>query len=355
MRRDRLDWNEAIRRRFRQEYGEWLPEDRISELLEAARLERISGSASDDGYDASHSIDLVFDDLRSIAEDYERAFLSASASQAASDLSDWTSLPAPASWTARTHGIMRRYLPLQDAMLVMFGLTTVITAKEIPRVLEAAVDADAEEGDVVAIALPPELDDDVVIGRLGIHMNPWLLAMRYSMKREQSPDPARFPTYDAWLAERQAGLLQRLTRVGKLSFVIDHMVKETGCEPWQALAYLLCGRVPELPWVRVRREHRVAVGDTWVIEVAAPGVPARDVQKAYVAARDAFETASGGEADESSAGTPSLYDFVRPLREQDVPWHEIRALWNAQPGVHQYEKTKTLEVAYLRARRQREE
>jgi hypothetical protein len=354
---ERIDWNDAIRRRFRREFGEWLPEDRVSQVLEAARLERTSGSAIDSGRDSSRSLELVFDDLKSIEEDYERAFMTASARRARAEATQWAaSIPPPPRWAARARVVMKRYVQLQGSMLVMFGLADPIPREEVPSVLETAVGSDAQSGEVVTVQLPPGLGTDVVVGRLGIDMNPWLSAMRYSMKREESSDPTRFPSYDRWLAEHRAGLMQRLTRFGKLSFVIDHVVKETGCEPWEALTYLLCGEIPELPWVRVRCESRAAVGDTWVIEVAAPMVPARDVKQAYVAARDS--SVSCGDRDhphDPSGAQTELYEFVLPLREEGIPWAEIQRRWNARPGAKHYEKTKTMEVAYLRARRRIED
>ena len=349
---ERINWTSAIQRRFRREFGEWLPDERISEVLKAAQLERMSGSALDQGLDSTRSLDLLFDDLQSIEEDYERAFGADSIDPATTEQSDWISIvPPPPRWAARTRSIMKRYRPLQDTMLVMLGLDSVVPRDEIATVLATVAASDSQEGDVVILRLPPDSEEEVVVGRLGIHMNPWLSATKYSMERRESPQPDDFPTYDAWLEQHRAGLMQKLTRLGKLSFVVEHIATETGCDAWQATAYLLCGEIPELPWVRARRVVRAAVGETWLIEVGATSVPVKDVQQAWTQAKKALSANESGLRRGASRTQVELYEFVQPLRERDTPWAMIQKAWNKQPGVHLYDKTKTMEVAFLRARR----
>jgi hypothetical protein len=353
--RDDIDWNAEIRRRFEREYGESLAEDRVAEILEAAQLNRTSGTALDPGDDALHSLELLFDDLRSIEEDYIHVFvgghlLGRAASQEVPS-SEWLAgVPAPPRWTARAHAIMKRYIPLQQAVLQIFSADQFVAREDLYPLLTSVASADSQQGDVVAVELPPGADEDSVIGRLGVHANPWFLAMRYLSERHDAQSSRGQLTFDEWLRAEREGTLSRLTRLGKLSFLIEHIAEETGCERWQALSFLLCGEVPELPWVRVRRTERPAVGDTWQIQVGGPDVSAADVGRAYEAAR-ASTSASPGEGRDAIEECRKLCDFVRPLRERGVSWAEVRERWNALPGAKRYEKTKTMEVAYLRARR----
>lgn len=352
----RIDWNAEIRRRYGREYGERLPVDRVSDILLAAQLERTSVSARYAGDDATRALELLFDDLKSIEEDYERAFLGTPqrdlTRQGVAERSEWfSSVTAPPRWAARTRLIMRRYHPLQTDMLAACGARDFVRPHELAALLGTLVAGDPAEGEVVTLELPPGLEETHVVGRLGVHMNPWLSALRYLADRRASEHPDRFPTFGAWLARQNEDLAQELTRIGKLSLVVRHIAKETGCEEWQALSYLLCGDVPELTWVRARRVTRPEVGETWVMEVGAPGVPANDVRRTYIEARAAL--AEGGEnvRRQHSHAQSELYEFVRPLRERGVPWSQIRETWNAKPGVRPYDRTRTMEVAYLRARK----
>ena len=192
-----------------------------------------------------------------------------------------------------------------------------------------------------------------LVGRLGVHMNPWYAAMRYlAQSVDAGADAQRLP-YRSWLELRQNDLVQRVTRIGKLSFIAEHISGDTGCEEWQALAYLLCGEIPTLPWVRAKRICRPAIGDTWLIEVGAPIVPAGQVKHAYA---DAREVASPKCPEQRSirpsiADRRRLYEFVRAKQAVGETWAQIREEWNAQEDVHQYPATKAIEVAYLRARR----
>lgn len=353
----RFDWNAEIRRRYGREYGERLPKERVSEILRAAHLERTSVSARYAGGDSARSLELLFDDLRSIEEDYERAFVVPHSRQPAADAdptgaSPWiTCVAPPPRWAARTRMIMKRYRPLQSAMLDACGRHGFVGRAELPVVLNDVLARDRAEGEIVTLELPPKLADSYVVGRLGVHMNPLILAVRYSAEREAAQHPDGFPPFDVWLAGQQHDLSRQLTCIGKLSLVVEHIAKETGCAEWQALAYVLCGELPELPWVRARRVTRPATGEAWLIEVAAPNVPAGDVLGTYLEASASSTEPRRSPAEAPSAAQVHLYEFVVPLRARGVPWSEIREAWNSLPGVKTYARTRTMEVAYLRARK----
>lgn len=355
----KIDWNAQIRRRYGREYGERLPKDRVSDILLAAQLERVSASARYAGDDAYRALELLFDDLRSIEDDYERAFLGSRLHERertgvptdSADGEPWCAGPAPPPrWIARVRLIMKRYRPLQADILGLCGLDDFVDRSRLPALLNGLAAGDVAEGEVVTLELPAGLDDTHVVGRLGVHINPWISALRYTAERREADDPDRFPSFDTWLAKENEGLMGRLTCLGKLSLVVEHIARETGCERWEALTYLLCGELPDLTWVRARRVMRPATGETYVVEVGASNVPAEDVRRAYLEARGTLSAGPRGPEVHPSSTQVDLYEFVRPLRGQGIPWSEIREAWNARPGVKPYEKTRTLEVAYLRAR-----
>jgi len=155
----------------------------------------------------------------------------------------------------------------------------------------------------------------------------------------------------AWFSQRT----QPLTRISRC---ITSLAARTGCSEEDISAFLLCDVALRLPWVSFDYAWPgppATINQAIVLTIATPDVPADDVRRAYVYARDALRsiqaTPEGPARRRSRNTTWELVAFVEE-RRPEIKWDDIHGQWlDAHPrnskGYHS--TMKSMRAAYYRA------
>jgi len=178
---------------------------------------------------------------------------------------------APEWWPSEATCILNAYRPLQHATLTDFrlvddgGAPRFLDLRQVSSFLRRWVEAEPAVGDPIRLRIPTGYDDyaplPVLIWRTQLAWRGWSVAT--CILEERSPSYAEL---------RRQGALARLHDASSL------LANETGCEPEEAVAFLLCDFRPSLPWIELRYD---AECDAALIRVRHPEVPAREVAQAY--------------------------------------------------------------------------
>jgi hypothetical protein len=151
-----------------------------------------------------------------------------------------------------------------------------------------------------------------------------------------------------WLAARASRLCQVADKATDLS-------KQTGCSDAEATVFLLCDRVPELPWLRGMvhsfdspRRH------AFVIEIGSPHVSAEDVRRFYVQLREVAEQSAGSLNSPHRARrswTYEMFDFVEDHSRGGWSWQDIFEEWNEKQPEQPYKSVAGMRRSFYEAKK----
>ena len=160
------------------------------------------------------------------------------------------------------------------------------------------------------------------------------------------PDPASLPgliirremeVRSGWTrAElKAAGVRQRTQPLSLISRSISSLGERTGCSEEEVCAFLMCDVPLRLPWVSLDYAPASQIARPIILTIGTPDVPADDVRRAYLIARDFLRSLPAlrkGESYRRSRGTTwELVAFVEK-RRPEMSWDAIHREWtNAHP------------------------
>ena len=133
------------------------------------------------------------------------------------------------------------------------------------------------------------------------------------------------------------------------------LARKTGCSEAEATVYLLCGLVPDCPWLEAWiRTFPSQRRPAFVITVGSPAVSAEQVRSFYLAVREEVARTSLGGAQHMQARrawTYELLEFVEQRRRDKLPWATIYEGWNATHAEHRYASLPGMRRSYYEARK----
>lgn len=153
--------------------------------------------------------------------------------------------------------------------------------------------------------------------------------------------------YDPW--ERREQRCRRQQPLAQLADDADMLARKTCCRPEEAVAFLLCDRIPfTVPWVLADWEDDGGL----VIRVGISEVMPKDVSDAYRDIKQTYLGASAGERRRRRANVYELLKFVG-MRFPDGKVTGWPALWaefdELHPGVYTLATAQTTFSPYRRA------
>jgi hypothetical protein len=180
-------------------------------------------------------------------------------------------MPAPPEWWATEAArIIEDWRSTQQKTLLDFGLfdgaPVFLDLPQVSPFLEKWGEGQVPEGDPVPLAVPTGYDDETepfpaLVYRIQVTWRGWSSATLVAEGRPPSHDEFR----------RQGALV-------RLHDASTAMARETGCEPEEAVAFLLCDLAPSLPWIELLYDDDC---EATLIRVRHPEVSAREVAQAY--------------------------------------------------------------------------
>ncbi len=179
----------------------------------------------------------------------------------------------PPWWPAKVQEMFAGLETLEAEARTILDLPDLVPVQDVRGLLEARADLERREGDRLRLYYPtgfPELPFGFMTVRRGYSRdeyidtwngeNPAAEAVGAFVKGEVAAAGTLLRQVKPWNPPEQP-----LARIVGLQ---DRVPRLTGCDPWQAVAFLLCGEVPSLPAVRIEasglgsaRWVRVMVGD----------------------------------------------------------------------------------------------
>ena len=240
---------------------------------------------------------------------------------------------APDWWEAETERLFAGLRELQDEALRLIcpsggGNADLLRPGEVRGVLEGIATWDITEDDRVTLEVPT-----------GFYLDSPLLDYR------------TVSFYGA--AESRPGG-SRLRRLQDLAAQVQYL---SGCRPWEAIGYLLCGEIPWVPAIEVK------VGDPPAcIQIVSrhPEVPVEVFAAAYKQARQSLGVTRGRSRDRRSGWPAVVYEFVEKWRKANgrLRWKEIWEQFAVSHPDAPYVRSGSLDslrVTYYQKRTQHEE
>jgi hypothetical protein len=124
-----------------------------------------------------------------------------------------------------------------------------------------------------------------------------------------------------------------------LHLMVEDMVCLFGCEPWEAVGYLLCDRVFDMPLLKV--EYVTGQWSRLVITAAPSHVAMREVGRAFMEAK----VDAGYSTRPSDPSSQRLVQFIK-ARRPGKTWPDIHGEWLRQEGAKQYHTWQSMKRVY---------
>ena len=230
-------------------------------------------------------------------------------------------LPEPPRWwLPQERGIWARYGKLRREMSTLFGLPErddeggMFAVEELREVFSRIAQAERDEGDWLLLEVPTGFDETLIETEL------WPVWRGFHAPPPVDRDGSR---RDVTAAERASE--QKLYRLAEAS---QRIADETGCLRGEAVAFLLCGERPPIPYVDVTLDPRYR---GYVVIVRDRRIPVRDVAAHYRAHRDLY----GPLSRQPQEGPYLVVQFVEDAwaREPSLSWLELYERFSSEhPG-----------------------
>jgi hypothetical protein len=208
---------------------------------------------------------------------------------------------SPDWWDGELKRMFAGLRELQHEAIAMFPVPgDFLSPDDVPRVLEDAAATDLGPGDNITIEVPTGFD---------LYDIPLLLF-----------DSMTF-TGPATGFAAQATQTNRLRRLQELATQVEYL---SGCQPGEAIAYLLCGQFPWVAPIEIRRDEPPGSIE---IRVRHPEIPVEVVTAAYKDARREMGVRRGRSSGLRSGWPAAVYDFVTEWREANpggLKWKKIQ-------------------------------
>lgn len=251
----------------------------------------------------------------------------------------------PAHWALRSREVFEQHSGEQQKALAILDLDEPLSLAELPSFVRERNLAEVKEGDVLYLPYhhPSNVDPTRLVQNWEVIRRGWY----ESEMRDADDDKARIA-----IAARTNGLARILA-------IAERISRRTGVEPVAAVTYLLCNKIPMLPWVSARVKTRMGEAHSYcryefTIKVGSPEVPLRVVAEAYRHARDSVLY-----AEEAPATRPTRSRHAHLLRfVSDTPGMmgaERLAAWNRLYPEWSYKNLSSMRAAISKQRRKQRE
>jgi len=246
----------------------------------------------------------------------------------------------PAWWTEASREVAKSHRPVQTLVWSQLGIEGPYPLGEVEALLLEVRALETDTGEKRTFSYPaPESLPGLIIEREMEVRTGWTRTQLLRGDAEQHP------------------LALHTQPLASLARHIASIASKTGCADAEVCAFLLSDEPLRLPWVEydyagIRAPSQIA--PAIVLTVGTPEVPADDVRRAYLFARDFQRKMRSRAKKVGRRSRPTTWDLVAFVEERrpSIPWKEIFEAWHRDHprGTKGFHKTmESMRAAYYRA------
>lgn len=255
---------------------------------------------------------------------------------------DPANYPSPPTWwNEKAREVMARKRVMQEAIWQSLGVDGPLALDQVEGFLHQVQELERKAGERLTLVYPDPRSVSGLVLRCEMEVRSgWTLTEMKKAGYQRT-----------WFGKKEQPL-------ARITHEIDVIALETGCSEEDAAAFLLCDAPLRLTWVDfdyVLPGPPVRIAPAITLTVGTPDVPADDVRKAYLYARDRLRS-GGGSSDlklrrRSRDTTWELVAFVEQ-RRPGMSWTDIFSAWSkdhpkGEKGYHA--SMESLRATYYKA------
>lgn len=275
----------------------------------------------------------------------------------------------PESWSRRSAEMLGRFVEDRARALEIAGWVQPVPLDESARWIASVSAAQRESGPVSVLRYVRRENFELADSRVGVVPRMAFVWRGYSDEElaefsgripVPTPQRQREELIGSWRAGRES-------RLFRLQRIAHRLVSQTGCEEWEAIAYLLCGREFTPPWIKAGvdidgpLDPSGAAGPWFAVRVFTSDASPEDVAAAYREARRRWLDGGGSntrrpmsqdERDSRLLKLEAEWDKCRPKLLRKERWK----LWNEQPDLspgNRFRTPESMRVTYAHIRKRK--